>query len=137
MRVVPLSNAPNQSFTVTIDGTRWGVRLVAIGEGTAADVSRDGVEILRGVRVVAGEPIIPYKYLVTGNFLFITEVDQMPVYSAFGVSQTLVYLSPDEIAALAVSPLSASEILPFTASYLTSDGGFYLTTDTGSLLTDD
>lgn len=137
MRVVPLAASPNQSFTVTLDGARWVVRLTATNGVMSADVSRDGVVLLTGARVPAGEALIPYRYLETGNFIFTTVQDALPDWALFGVSQTLFYLSPAEIADILANPLTIGEVDPFMPSYLTSDEGFYLTTDTGELLTDD
>lgn len=72
MRLLPLSPTPNQAFTFTVNSERWGVRLFSAKGVLCADVDVGGVRILSGVRVVAGEPIIPYKYLETGNLLIIT-----------------------------------------------------------------
>lgn len=136
MRIVPLAAVPNQSFTVTLDNIRWVLRLITTQGVLACDVERQGVILLRGCRVVSGEPLIPYKYLQTGNFIFIMSGDDLPAYSLFGVSQTLVYLTAAEIAALPT--ITAGDIAALRSpSFLTSDEGFYLTTDTGELLTDD
>lgn len=134
MRVVPLASTPNQAFTATLDGARWVVRVLTITGATVVDLARDGVQLLSGSRAVAGEPLIPYRYMETGNFIFLTQGDEMPEWSA---PQTLVYLSPAEVAAARANPLTPSDILPSEVSYLTSDDGFYLTSDTGELLTDD
>lgn len=137
MRIVPLSPAPNQSFTVTLDGVRWGLRLTAGGGVTIVDATRDGSTLLTGARGLAGEPLIPYAYLQTGNFIFLVNGGDLPDYRAFGVSQFLIYLSADEIADLNNDPLTVGSLDQFTPSFLTTDDGFYLTTDGGGLLTDD
>ena len=137
MRVVPLAAVPNQTFTLTLDGVRWAIAVKAIRGAMCVDVERDGVPLLKGTRVLAGEAVIPYGYLATGNFLFLTNSDELPDYSAFGASQFLIYLTAAEIAA--IPPISVGQILAETNTieYLTTDDGFYLTTDTGSVLTDD
>lgn len=137
MQVVPLSSAPNQQFTVTLEGIRWGVRLVQAAGVLVADVSQEGVGLVRSSRVLAGEAIIPYAYLQTGNFIMVVNADELPTYSQFGVSQFLVYLSAAEIAALDANPPNVNELTPFMPSYLVDDSGLYLTTDAGELLTDD
>lgn len=137
MRIIPLASIANQSFTLTLDGVRWSLRLNA-GRGVmSASVSRDGSTLITGVRVLAGEPIIPYAHLQTGNFIFVVNDDDLPDYQLFNVSQVLVYLSAAEIAA--VQPLTYGEIVATSSQvgYLTDADGFYLTTDTGELLTDD
>lgn len=135
MRIVPLAAIPNQSFTVTIDGARWILAFKDIRGVIVVDVSRDGVELLRGSRALAGEGLIPFAYLQTGNFIFVVTGDTMPEYSQFGVSQLLVYLSTAELAAIPAA--TVDNLDPFRPSPLLSDEGFYLTTDTGEILTDD
>lgn len=137
MRVVPLAATPNQSFTVTLDNVRWAIRLATAAGVTVCDIARDGVELLRGVRALAGQPLIPYKRLETGNFIFVVDGDELPAYAQFGVTQTLVYLSPAEIAAVMASTVTYDDIVPFQPSALLTDDGFYLTTDAGEFLTDD
>ena len=140
MRVVPLANVPNQSFTVTLDSVRWGIRLRDIGGVTAADVDLQGERLVSGTRALPGEPLVPYRYLTpdAGAFIFITLSDNaLPVYAEFGVSQFLVYMSATELAALPVPTVGELTEGQDVASYLTTDDGFYLTTDDGDLLTDD
>lgn len=102
-----------------------------------ADVSRNGLEILKGSRILAGEALIPYRYLQTGNFVTLTQNDALPNWREFGISQILVYLSEIEVAAISTSQISVGEVTARAVSYLTTDEGFYITTDTGDLLTDD
>lgn len=137
MRVVPLSASPNQSFTLTVDTVRWGVRLVDAAGVMVADISRDGVPLLTGTRVLAGETLIPYAYLQSGNFIMLTDEDALPAWRDFNGSQALVYVSADEMATIRASPLSVGDVTSVSVSYLTTDDGFYVTTDTGELLTDD
>lgn len=136
MRVVPLASTPNQSFTLTIDDVRWTLAVKVARGVMCADVGRDGVLLLSGVRVVAGEPIIPYAYLQTGNFLFLTIANEMPDYRAFGVSQSLVYLSAAEIAGVPAWTVGEALAASAQVGYLFTDKGLYLTTDAGELLTD-
>lgn len=98
MRIIPLSAIPNQSFSVRLDEMRLVVRLKEARGVMVADVQRDGVDILLGSRVLAGELIIPYRYLQAGNFLLMTLNDELPDWREFGGTQTLVYLSPAEAA---------------------------------------
>jgi hypothetical protein len=100
MQIVPLSSDPNQELTVRQDGFRYSLRLKSVNGVMVVDISVDGVVILFGSRVLAGTPLIPYRYLEDGNFLLLTNNEELPDYTQFGLTQTLVYLSPDEIAAL-------------------------------------
>lgn len=136
MRVIPLTAVPNQSFTLTIDGVRWVLGIKEAKRVMVCDVSRDGELILSGSRVLAGETLIPYEYLQSGNFIFITGGDELPDWTRFNASQTLVYLSEAELADF--SNLTIGEILALTnrVEYLFTDDGFYITTDVGDLIED-
>jgi hypothetical protein len=134
MRVVPLAATPNQSFTSTIDGVRWGLAIKAINGAMVCDVARNGAVLLSGVRALAGEAIIPYAYLADGNFLFLTAADAMPDWRLFGVSQLLVYMTAAEIEALP-APLAYDALKAFNPSpFIFTDGGLYITTDSGEYL---
>jgi len=48
-----------------------------------ADVTINGVETLLATRIVAGYPIIPYRYLTgAGNFVLLTEGGDLPDWNA-------------------------------------------------------
>lgn len=100
MRNIPIVAEPSQELSVRLDDVRYTLRLKAANGVMVADISIDGSVILAGTRVLAGEPIIPYGHLQVGNFLLLTQGDALPDYAQFGVTQSLVYLSPAEIAAL-------------------------------------
>lgn len=101
MRDIPIAAIPNQSLSVQLDDSRLVLRLK---QGKAdimvADLERDGVPVISGTRVLAGEPIIPYHYLEEGNFILLTLDDALPIWTEFGVTQTLVYLTIAEVDAL-------------------------------------
>lgn len=130
--MVPLADVPSQAFTVTLEQERWSFRFVTAGGMLVADVARDGVLLLTGTRVLAGEPIIPYRYLQTGNFLFLDSREQIPT-----TQSPLAYLSAAEIAAIEANPLTMADITPTVVSFLTTDDGFYLVDDLGNLLEDE
>lgn len=132
-RVVPLQPIASQSFTVTIGGNRWALRIIETQGVMCADVSLNSVPLVSAMRVLAGEPIIPYAYLELGNFVVVTLAEELPAYSGFGVSQFLVYLSAEELRAIPAP--KAADFAPSTGvQFLTTDEGFYLTTDAGQLL---
>lgn len=95
--VIPLQVQPNQSFTMRLDGARYQIALKAAGSVMAADISRDGVTLLSGARLVAGTPLLPYRHLQAGNFVFLTSDDSAPWWELFA-TQTLVYLTAAEVA---------------------------------------
>lgn len=100
MQTIPLNSEPNQELTAFLDNTRYTLRIKEAAGRMAADVSIDGVLILQGVRLLAGQPVIPYAYLQRGNFIVLTADEAEPGWREVGTTQTLVYLSPEELAAL-------------------------------------
>lgn len=100
MRTIPTAAVPNQSLSVRVDETRLVLRLKEANGVMVADLERDNETIILGTRVLAGEPIIPYRYLEQGNFLILTINDELPDWNLFGISQTLVYLTAAEVDAL-------------------------------------
>lgn len=100
MRTIPLSAIPNQSFSVRLDNERMVLRIKEANGVMVADVERDGVVLLSGTRVLAGEPIIPYHYIESGNYMVLTVNEELPNWREFGATQTLVYLSAAEVLAI-------------------------------------
>lgn len=100
MQNIPIAAEPNQEFTVRLDDTRYAIRLKEANGVMVADVTIDDVVTITGTRVLAGEFIIPYVYMMRGNFLLLTNGDELPDWQEFGASQSLVYMSPEEFAAL-------------------------------------
>lgn len=98
---IPLRAVPAQEFTVQVDEQRFTLRFIDAVSCVAVDLTVNGEIVLLGQRVVAGTPVIPYAYLETGNFLILTEREMLPDWREFGVSQTLLYMTDAEIAALA------------------------------------
>lgn len=137
MRVVPLAAIPNQSLSVRLDDVRMVLRIKDANGVMVADLERAGATVLSAVRVLAGEPVIPYRYLETGNFIFLTLNDDLPDWRKFNVSQQLLYLTAAEIATLRANPPTFGDLVDqgnYVMQYLTDDAGFYLTEDNGDLL---
>lgn len=95
---IDLIQAPNQSFSATINGVLWELTIkVAVGT-MLADVRRDGVDLVLGQRIVAEFPILPHRYLShQGNFAILTRDGELPWWEEFGRSQSLIYLEPSEV----------------------------------------
>lgn len=101
MQVINIDAVPNQSFSVTVDSNRWDFVIKEAVTSMIADISLNDERILSGQILVAGTPIIPYRFLQgSGNFLILTENDQLPDWRRFGVDQVLTYANAEEIAAL-------------------------------------
>lgn len=99
MITVGIAAVPNQTLTVQIEDRVYDISLREANGVMSASISRDGVAVVTNVRAVAGTPLLPYRYQETGNFLITTEAEAMPYYDQFGVTQFLVYVTPDELAA--------------------------------------
>lgn len=97
---IALAVIPNQAFSIRLDNQVYDVTLKETDGVMSATIVRDGVTILSGTRVVAGTPLIPYEYLESGNFMLLTDDDDLPDYTKFGISQSLIYASQAELEAL-------------------------------------
>jgi len=104
MILIPIINIPNQSLTLQLDNNQYDLTIHATQDnpdGTtgimAVDISINNEIIISGVRAVDLYPLIPYKYLVNGNFIFITQNFQYPDWRQFGVTQSLIYASNEEL----------------------------------------
>ncbi len=100
MQVIPLSAIPNQSFNIQLDNINYDFTVRFTVNFMSVDVVRDSIPIISGMRSVPGTPLIPYRYLESGNFVFVTANDEYPIYTQFGVTQFLLYASMAEIEAL-------------------------------------
>lgn len=105
---IPVVNIPNQTLSIQLDGNLYDISIHATQDnedGTtgimAVDISINNSLIISGVRAVSNFLLIPYQYLVNGNFGFVTSNDDYPDWRKFGISQYLVYISNDELEEIA------------------------------------
>lgn len=98
MLEISLQNTPNQSFSLDTEGVVFDITISTTGV-TVMDVVIDGVLKIGSAKCLPMTPVIPYRYLEHGNFFFITENDEYPDYTKFGISQRLVYMTPSEMEA--------------------------------------
>lgn len=101
---ISLEVIPNQSLSIQLDEVRYGIRLRDINGMMSADISIDDELIIEGLRVVGGFPLIPYKYLESdgGNFIFLTELGDLVYWDQFGITQSLLYFSAEELEVIRV-----------------------------------
>ncbi|RIQ76154.1 hypothetical protein D0835_17335 [Bordetella avium] len=93
-----LIRAPNQAFSVVIDGVLWELAIKTARAVMCADITRDGEVLVQGQRIIADAPILPYRHLsLRGNFAILTRDDDLPWWEEFGRSQSLVYLTASEV----------------------------------------
>lgn len=101
MQTISLERTANQTFSLLLNNDRWDFTVKQAVSSMVADISVNEERILSGQILVAGTPIIPYEHLQSnGNFVIITENDQLPDWERFGVDQFMVYATAEEIASL-------------------------------------
>lgn len=98
---IPLQAVPNQSLSVVVDGINYELEVKTAVNVTVITVTRDNELIITSTRAVFGTPILPYRYLEDGNFIFTcTTDDTLPIYTNFGVTQFLSFYTADELEAI-------------------------------------
>lgn len=98
MRRIFLESNPNQEFDLNADGRRYKVSLREGSSGLIiASIDIDGERIISGIRCLPNTPLIPYRYVEWGNFIFITRNGEYPQWDKFGKSQRLLYVEREEI----------------------------------------
>lgn len=100
--LIPLRPVPNQELSTTLDGVRFILRFNALDEAMAVTITVGGEILLIGQRVVSGVPLIPYRYLESGNFIFVSDNTDIPFYTDFGLTQNLLYYTAEELRGLRV-----------------------------------
>lgn len=96
MYQVPLTQQANQAIAFNQDGAYWRVRVFQSINFMCADIYRNNVPVILGVRCFGGVPLMPYDYMWKpnfGNFVFDKDAD----YTEFGESCSLYYLSESEL----------------------------------------
>lgn len=108
MQQLSLQQVPNQSFSSILDSNNWNFTLKTAQDVTVVSLTLNGNDVIDSARAVAGSFIIPAQYEEqgAGNFFFVTQNEQLPYYTQFGVTQSLIYISAAELAALRTPPSS-------------------------------
>lgn len=101
MNLITLQKIPNQEVIVTLDGNRYKIQIKSASGFMVYGIERNGVTIIEnGNRIVNGAPLLPYKYMEAGNFIFDIPDTELPDYNKFEDTQFLVYASQEEIEAV-------------------------------------
>src|SRR4051812_40100826 len=112
MLSIPIQAIANQSFSTIVDGNTWDFTLKTVEDATVVSLTLNGVDVLDNARAVAGSMIIPSQYEERGNFFFTTQNFELPFYTKFNVSQSLLYVSAVELSAFRMPPAP-----PITSAY--------------------
>ncbi len=97
MILISLATIPNQSLSIRLSDHLYNIIIKETNGCMSATVVRDNITILSNTRIVAGFPIIPYRYLEAGNFIVTTLDDELPYWDKFQISQFLIYASGVEL----------------------------------------
>jgi hypothetical protein len=100
MQRIPLAAIPNQSFSVNLGSRAYNFTIKTTVNVMSVDITRDNIILELGARIVAGTPLLPYRYQEDGNFVITTANEEYPFYTFFGVTQFLIYASAAELAAI-------------------------------------
>lgn len=95
---VPLKQVPNQVFSVALNGKDYRIALRTIQGMTFMSCWVDGVLLFYNQLCTPNNWVNVYDYIsVNGRFYFESLGDEYPNYRSFGVSQRLLFLTPDEV----------------------------------------
>lgn len=104
MKTIALDAVPNQSFSARLDGFFYEFVIKETAGVMSATISRDNEIVVSNSRICAGSALMPYPFQQKGNFIIITENGEIPYWTKFGITQQLLYLTDEEIAALPYPP---------------------------------
>jgi len=103
MENIQLQAIPNQSLTTLLDGDIYNISIHETSGTMSISISRNNLNLISGFRLVSGSLTIPYDYLQKGNFSLITDNNEYPYYTLFGITQFLIFASKSEIEAIDVT----------------------------------
>lgn len=109
---VPIESIPSQTLTIVLDNNLYVLGIRQVSGVVAMSVTRNGIDIIDNLIAAAAQPIIPAKYQEAGNFMFLTASNQLPNYTLFNISQSLLYFTAAELATFRTPPTP-----PVTAAF--------------------
>jgi hypothetical protein len=118
MQQIPIQQLPNQSFSIILDNNNWDFVIKTCENVTSVSLTLNDVDLIDGTPAVAGSFIIPSLYQEAGNFFFVTQGFQLPIYTQFNVTQALIYINADELTVIRAPkslPITAADFNPIAA----------------------
>lgn len=100
MQNIRLDAIPNQSFNFNIDDSVYKITVKECGGVMGVTVLKNETVLVENTKALPRVFLLPYKYLDSANFVFITAEDELPYYTEFNNTVFLLYLNPSEIAGL-------------------------------------
>lgn len=98
--IIPLDPIPVQELNYTYGDVRFTLTVRQLDDSIVTfSTIRNGEEISNSARAASAVSLIPFDYLDEGlgNFYFETANDELPHYSKFGISQFLLFVTPEEL----------------------------------------
>jgi hypothetical protein len=106
MMQLPIQALPSQEFQAVLDGNAWDLTISTTNGVMSMTLVLNGNTVIENTRCVAGAFVIPSQYEESGNFLFLTANNQLPDYTLFGSTQSLIYVSAAELIVFRTPPAS-------------------------------
>lgn len=101
---IELQSLPNQEFSLTINNINLNVNLKMAGTNENPimlfSLQVNDEYVCPHVPCFANQGLLPYQYMVAaagGNFFFETDLDEYPIYSNFGTTCKLYFITEDEL----------------------------------------
>jgi len=102
MLVIGLQALPKQSFTVVLSDVLYTVDIIETNGCMSMNVTRAAEVVVIGQRCVCKQLVLPYASLEdgAGNFLFLTQNNELPYWELFTSTQALLFASEAELEAV-------------------------------------
>lgn len=98
MFLINLKNIPNQSFNVSINDNDYHIAVKTIGGLSYMSVWVDNEILFYNQICTPNNWVNPYNYVSTKGKLYFKCLDnEYPIYSNFGNTQKLLFLTPQEV----------------------------------------
>ena len=100
---IPIKPVPNQRLNVVLNNQNCTITILTRGSHAFFSLFIDNNPVIQN-RKLSITPILPYDYLqeqFTGNMILINNdlnTEEVPEYTKFGVTQSLIYYTADEVA---------------------------------------
>lgn len=101
---IALQPIANQELSIPLEGSRYIITIKEANGVMAASITRDDVLVVSNTRIVADGLILPYRaqWFGFGNFMLATQDEEIPYFDQFGITQFLVYVTAEEMAAAGI-----------------------------------
>lgn len=100
MYKIPLDKTPNQTFSIVLNGKDYRIAIRTIQNLTYMSVWVNSELLFYNQLCTPNAYVNPYNYVsVNGKFYFESLDNNYPNYTQFGVTQSLLFYTQEEVAA--------------------------------------